>query len=162
MLVLLVRHGHAGTKRQWRRDDRERPLDAQGIAEATALSRVLSPFEPTRLVSSPYLRCLQSITPLAEDCGLDIEETADLVPDAGAAATQLVRALTLDLDGSGAIVLCTHGEVIHEVQTRLAAEENSPCLFGAEALREKGSVWVLDGASGPHWSVRYLPPLSTK
>ncbi len=30
MIVLLVRHGRAGDRKKWERDDRPRPLDAKG------------------------------------------------------------------------------------------------------------------------------------
>jgi 8-oxo-(d)GTP phosphatase len=156
MLVLLVRHGHAGTKRQWRGDDSFRPLDAPGFLEAEALSRILLPFDPTRIVSSPYLRCVQSVTPLADAIGQRIERTASLVPEAGAAATQLAR--TVAVDGPGSVVLCTHGEVIHDMQALLGADGDAPLSFGLQSLREKGSVWVLDRTGRRFTSARYLPP----
>jgi broad specificity phosphatase PhoE len=156
MLVLLVRHGHAGTKRQWRGDDGFRPLDAEGYAQAMALRRVLVPFQPARIVSSPYLRCIESITPLAETLGATIERTQDLVPDAGAAATTLAR--TIGVEGPGSIVLCTHGEVIGDMQALMASEGDAPSGFGPDSLREKGSVWVLERQDGQFVRADYLPP----
>jgi phosphohistidine phosphatase SixA len=156
MLVLLVRHGHAGTKRQWRGDDGFRPLDAEGYAQAMALCRVLVPFQPARIVSSPYLRCIQSIAPLAETLGESIERTQSLVPDAGTAATVLAR--TIVVDGPGSVVLCTHGEVIGDMQALMATEGDAPPGFGPESLREKGSVWVLDRQDGKFVRADYFPP----
>jgi broad specificity phosphatase PhoE len=159
MLVLLVRHGHAGTKRQWRGDDGFRPLDAQGDAQAMALCRVLVPFQPTRIASSPYLRCIQSIAPLAKTLGVDIERLQSLVPDAGPAATALAR--TIVVDGPGSVVLCTHGEVIRDIQAALTNEGDAPPGFGPASLREKGSVWVLDRRDGRFVRADYLPPPHT-
>jgi 8-oxo-dGTP diphosphatase len=154
MLVLLVRHGHAGTKRHWRGDDSFRPLDAQGFAEAEGLAASLASFDPVRVLSSPYLRCVQTVTPLAESLGLRIERAQSLVPDAGAAATLLAREVSSE--GNGAVVLCTHGEVIHEMQARLVADGISS--FGPTSLREKGSVWVLDRHAGRFVGARHIPP----
>jgi phosphohistidine phosphatase SixA len=154
MLVLLVRHGHAGTKRQWRGDDSFRPLDAQGFAEAGDLALLLAAFNPVRVLSSPYLRCLQTVTPLADALGLLIERSPDLVPEAGATAT--ARSREVSGDGDGSVVLCTHGEVIHEMQARLAGD--GVPSFGPTSLREKGSVWVLERQDGRFIAAHHIPP----
>jgi 8-oxo-(d)GTP phosphatase len=152
MLVLLVRHGHAGAKRSWRGDDRRRPLNAQGLAEAGALASLLAPYAPVRIISSPFLRCVQSVRPLGETVGIGIETSPSLVPDAGATAALLVVAAA----GDGPVVICTHGEVIHDLQTHLGADGLSS--FGPESPREKASVWVLERRDGRFLSATYLPP----
>jgi 8-oxo-dGTP diphosphatase len=154
MLVLLVRHGHAGTKRHWRRDDRLRPLNEQGFAESEALADLLASFAPARIVSSPFLRCVQSVTPLSNASGIPVERSQSLVPEAGDAAKLL--ALGVSINGPGSVVLCTHGEVIHDVQTHLGRE--GPPFFGSDSLREKASVWVLDRLDGRFVHAVYLPP----
>jgi phosphohistidine phosphatase SixA len=154
MLVLLVRHGHAGAKRQWHGDDGLRPLDAVGLGQAAGLVATLARFGPRRVVSSPLLRCVQTVTPLSEALGIPIERSQSLVPEAGTAATLLAR--TIATDEPGAIVLCTHGEVIHDIQAELARDEVSG--FSEASSREKGSVWVLYRSDGLFTEVRYLPP----
>lgn len=65
----------------------------------------------------------------------------------------------VSVDGPGSVVLCTHGEVIHDMQTRLENEEPAGFAgFGPASLREKGSVWVLDRAEGRFTAPRHLPP----
>jgi 8-oxo-(d)GTP phosphatase len=162
MLVLLVRHGHAGTKRHRRRDDHLRPLNRQGLADAVALSRLLVPYRPSRIVSSPFLRCTQTVAPLAQALGLPIEESTDLIPEAAAAAPRFVLgiAVTTDDGPSGAVVVCTHGEVIHELQLSLG--KDGPPSFRTDSPREKGSVWVLDREDGIFVGATYLPPPETK
>jgi 8-oxo-(d)GTP phosphatase len=154
MMVLLVRHGHAGTKRQWRGDDGVRPLDALGLGQAAGLVLLLAPFEPVQIVSSPLLRCVQTVTPLSEALGIPIERSQSLLPEAGTAATLLARNVTND--GPGAVVLCTHGEVIHDMQAQVA-HDGLPG-FSPASSREKGSVWVLDRADGRFTAAYYLPP----
>jgi len=63
--LLLVRHAKAGHRKDWDGDDRARPLSRAGITQARKLVPVLSPSAPTRLLSSPYTRCVQSLEPLA-------------------------------------------------------------------------------------------------
>src|SRR5665213_1251054 len=100
MLVLLVRHGHAEAKRNWRGDDCLRPLNAQGLAEAEALAKLLTPFAPQRIVSSPFLRCLQSVTPLGEAVRIAVETSDSLIPDASSAAASLVVDVATDEPGA--------------------------------------------------------------
>ena len=153
MLVLLVRHGHAGAKRQWHGDDSFRPLDPLGLAQAAALVPLLTPFLPARILSSPFLRCVQTVTPLGHALGIPIERAPTLVPEAHA-ATLLAR--DVSIAASGAIVLCTHGEVIHDMQAEIATDGLTD--FGPASLREKGSVWVLDRTDRRFTGARYLPP----
>jgi 8-oxo-dGTP diphosphatase len=152
MLVLLVRHGHAGTKRQWPGDDEIRPLDAQGLVEAQALVPLLASLAPGRILSSPFLRCVQSMAPLGEALGLEVENSPSLTPDAGTAANKLV--LGVSAHGSGAVVVCTHGEVIHDLQSSLGKQ--APPNFNAHAPREKASIWELERTSGRFVSAIYI------
>jgi len=63
--VAVVRHGRAGDRQSWERDDRLRPLDGKGQRQAMALIDQLAPYRIERIVSSPYLRCIQTVVPLA-------------------------------------------------------------------------------------------------
>jgi phosphohistidine phosphatase SixA len=154
MLVLLVRHGHAGTKRQSVGDDSLRPLDGQGFAEAQALVALVAPYTPERIISSPFLRCVQSVAPLAQATGITTRNSPSLTPESGAAAS--VLALNVGTRGTGAVVLCTHGEVIHYLQSRFGRD--GPSNFNADAPREKGSVWVLERGAHGFVGATYLAP----
>jgi 8-oxo-(d)GTP phosphatase len=151
--VLVVRHGHAGSKERWRGDDRSRPLSAHGRAEAAALVGMLEPLRPARIVSSPLLRCLQTVEPVAERLGLAIETTERLEPDAGAAAAALVLELARQ---RGPTVVCTHGETIAVIQREL--ESQGALTFGPDPARDKGSVWVLHARRGRITAADYLAP----
>lgn len=152
--LLLVRHAHAGSKQRWRDDDRLRPLSERGRDEAAALVDMIAPYEPVRIVSSPYLRCLQTVEPLAERLDLPVEESSALEPDADEAAVELLRSLAL---GPGPVVVCTHGETIERLQRRLLPLRRQAARR-ADTAREKGSVWVLEAKKGRFTSAHYLPP----
>jgi 8-oxo-dGTP diphosphatase len=157
MLVLLVRHGHAGSKRHWEGDDSFRPLNEQGLAESVALADLIAPFTPTRILSSPFRRCMQSVAPLAHALSIEVEPSMSLIPDAGSAATSLALGVTAHT--AGPVVLCTHGEVIRDMQAILVKGGKSS--FGPDGRREKASVWVLDRLDGQFVSASYLPPPRT-
>lgn len=139
MTILLVRHASAGERKEWRGDDRLRPLDALGRRQAEGLVDVLRLHHPSRILSSGFVRCRETVEPLARALGLAVEEREELAE--GASAEHFVR-LAAQL-GNDLPVLCTHGDVVAD-------------LLGEES--EKGSTWILrlDGrALAP---VQYLHP----
>jgi phosphohistidine phosphatase SixA len=121
MRVILLRHASAGDRSAWTGDDRLRPLDDRGRAQAEALRPVLAKLGVTRAVSSPYVRCTQTVAPLELDIELD-DRLAE-----GAAASG-VRELLAQLDGA---VACTHGDVVEAVLGR-------PLKKGAGIVLEDG------------------------
>jgi broad specificity phosphatase PhoE len=152
-MLLLVRHANAGDKSLWQGPDSLRPLSSAGRAEAAGLVFRLSDYPIERLLTSPTVRCRQTVQPLAHDRRLPIEPAPALAATAG-----LGEVLTL-LEGPELqdAVLCTHGEVIGQVLVRLVADGlavDQPLAW------PKGSTWLLDGANGQVKVARYLPPLS--
>jgi 8-oxo-dGTP diphosphatase len=70
--LLVVRHARAGDRSAWLGDDRLRPLDKRGRKQARALVEALEPFAVGRILSSPYLRCVETVEPLAARRGIEI------------------------------------------------------------------------------------------
>ena len=110
--LLLVRHASAGDREIWSGDDRERPLDERGRLQAARLPLVLSGHRIGRVVSSPYLRCVQTVEPLAASRGVQVETRTELAEGAGAEAVVAVAAET------GVGVLCLHGDALEDVLGR--------------------------------------------
>ena len=73
MSWLLVRHARAGSRKGWEGPDIERPLSKKGRRQADGLVEMLEAAGVKRIVSSPYVRCTQTVEPLAEALGLEIE-----------------------------------------------------------------------------------------
>jgi len=157
MELLLVRHAHAGARERWAGDDRLRPLSARGRADARALVPLLVPYSPARILSSPLVRCVQTVEPLALRLGIDIEESSLLLPDAGARAKRLIRKLAA---GQGRVVVCTHGETIDDLQRAYARDRirSRSRGFRPGDPHEKGSVWLLRFRDGLLDEAHYLPP----
>ena len=65
--VLIVRHGTAGRKSRYKGDDRKRPLDKHGRAQAESLVGLLLAFGASDLHAASRVRCHQTIEPLAEE-----------------------------------------------------------------------------------------------
>src|SRR6266567_4600412 len=77
-MLLLVRHAHAGDKSRWQGPDSLRPLSPTGQAEAAGLVVRLEDYPIGRILSSPTVRCQQTVQPLAHDRRLPIEPTPAL------------------------------------------------------------------------------------
>jgi phosphohistidine phosphatase SixA len=127
-VILLVRHARAGERGSAGPDDSLRPLDETGRQQAEALAAMLSDQPLTRIVTSPYRRCIQTVEPLARAAGLEIEQRDEL---AEGSPVSDVLALIAGHDEQDDLLLCTHGDVIEE-------------MVGRGRPAEKGSVWVLD------------------
>jgi 8-oxo-dGTP diphosphatase len=139
MNILLVRHATAGRSTS-APDDHLRPLDERGREQAEKLLGPLAPYDVRRILTSPYVRCRQTVDPLADALGLPVEDVPEL---AEGSTVEDVRRLVGSLDGETA-VLCTHGDVVYE-------------LLGEES--KKGSTWVLEVAPDGGLARReYLPP----
>ena len=147
--LLLVRHGHAGSRSDWDGPDDLRPLDSRGTAEARRLAEVLPLFGPTEVFSAPPVRCRATVAPLAERLGLDLQPLPELGeegfsadPDAGLAAVE--RLLEPRTDG-GVTVACSQGGAIPSVLMALGVSWDGSRAYPPAA---KGSVWVLGGGPG--------------
>ena len=66
---MVLRHTKARARKTWRKDDRLRPLLAEGKRDATRLIPLLAAYAPTRLVTSSSVRCAQTLAPYAAACG---------------------------------------------------------------------------------------------
>jgi 8-oxo-dGTP diphosphatase len=73
--VHLIRHAKAKNRTEWAEPDELRPLTKRGRREAIAIAERLESDPPGRLVSSPFVRCVQTFEPLAVTLGLPIETT---------------------------------------------------------------------------------------
>jgi len=111
VIVLLVRHARAGDRDAWEDDDRLRPLDEKGWKQADGLIELLADYPTERLVSSPYLRCMQTFEALAAARGLEIEEAPELAE--GSTREDVLR--LLGSVESERVAICTHGDVVVEL-----------------------------------------------
>jgi 8-oxo-dGTP diphosphatase len=148
--VLLIRNAHAGSRREPKLPDKARHLSARGVKQARSLVETLEPFSPQRILSSPALKCLETVTPLATALNLKVEKEEALGAGADLAALALVRRVANEK-----IALCTHGDVIPDILVSLADEDRLD--LGPRPRQAKGSVWVLEAERGRFVKALYLP-----
>jgi len=148
--ILLVRHAHAGNSEAWVGDDRIRPLSRKGVAQSQGLVRLLDDRPIATIQASPFVRCTQTVEPLAAARGLTVLPSNALAEGSDDDALRLVR----DLAGHDA-ALCTHGDIIPAVLRGLGDEG---LRLPPKARWQKGSVWVLSADGEGSWQAVYLPP----
>lgn len=124
--ILILRHAAAGDRSTWKGPDRDRPLTKKGRRQAEAIVDLYAPYRVARIFSSPYIRCVQTVEPLSDALGIEIE-LSDKLAEGADGASKLVA--SVGRNSSGAVVLCTHGDVIWD----LTGGGHAP----------KASTWVL-------------------
>ncbi|MBA3266858.1 MAG: histidine phosphatase family protein [Acidimicrobiia bacterium] len=152
-MLYLVRHGKAGSRHDWKGPDHERPLSKRGRRQAQGLVELVAGRDIDAVVSSPFVRCVETVQPLADKLGLEVEAASGLAEGASCdEALALVHRLA-----STTSVLCSHGDVIGIILDALAADgidlpSDYPCA--------KGSTWEFQTTDGRIAGARYLPPPS--
>jgi broad specificity phosphatase PhoE len=149
-MLYLLRHAHAGNKKKWSGPDDRRPLSAAGRREAAGLVTLLHDRPIATILSSPALRCEQTVRPLAERRGLPVglDDRLDVDADLDDAA----KLLRPDL---GDVLLCSHGELIGQL-IGLLKERGAP--IDQDARWPKGSTWLLRFSGDRVAEATYLPP----
>jgi 8-oxo-(d)GTP phosphatase len=147
-VIYVVRHAHAGARTKWDGPDHLRPLSPKGWKQAAALADRLQGVE--LLLSSHYLRCRQTLEPLAERLRLPIQDEPRLVE-----GTPFREFLELVTTPAPPTAMCTHGDiVINLVDYLLRRRLTDPDQAGSS----KASVWELEVEDGAIKAARYIPP----
>jgi 8-oxo-dGTP diphosphatase len=149
-VFFLVRHAAAGSRSDWDGEDRERPLSNRGQRQAQGLVDLLGGREIERILSSPFVRCRQTVEPLATVLGLEIEVREELAEATGYKPT---RDLIREMVGTNALV-CSHGDVIPAlldwmIRRGMSLKSSFEC--------KKGSTWEVEVRAGEFRKARYLP-----
>lgn len=151
MALFLIRHAKAGDRQRWTDRDEVRPLSKKGWRQAEGLRAAFEGRAIPRLLSSPYVRCIQTLEPMAEMVDGKVEVAPVLAEGMSfEGALDLLQTLP---DGS---VLCSHGDVIPDTIDALIRRGTE--LVGQPDWR-KGVTWVLERDDhGAVTTASALPP----
>ena len=139
MTLHLVRHATAGHRSPFDGDDLGRQLSEAGHEQAAVLAGFFAQMPVRSVWSSLAERCLQTVTPVAAQHGLEVVPQRFLTE--GGRPTDFLEALRAESPVEGDLVLCSHGDLIPDVLSRLLREGMS--VVGPRGC-EKGSVWSLE------------------
>ena len=126
--LILLRHAKALPKGGWKRADIDRPLDDSGRDSAKALADLLACFAPSfRLLSSPAVRCTETLHPLSQLTGDPVRQERSLYihgkPVTGAADSGTVNAALIRaaIASGEPTVICAHRENMPALQEAVLA-----------------------------------------
>lgn len=139
--VYLVRHGNAGIRSKWKGPDKHRPLTELGRQQSLGVAEMLARHPITEVWSSPAIRCVESVAPVADNTDLEVQTSKALKEFA-------------DLDkiykflgkiGPGSVVVSSHKDWIGPLLKDLDSKKVK--LRGSRKW-PKASIWILDLVDG--------------
>ena len=159
--VVLVRHARAGKRSEWKGDDALRPLDKTGRTQAELLAPVLRAFGVTAVHAAPRVRCEQTVTPFADEAGLEVTVEPTFADEAfeGDPEATLRRLVEL-ADAPGLVAVCSQGGAIPGVIGDLCSRSR---IDPGDTATKKAGMWVL-GLEGERavFADRYPSPMPVR
>ncbi len=135
MKLYLIRHAHAGQRKNSDGHDRYRKLSDRGHEAAELISSSLGGITTRAIISSPSTRCVQTVEPLAASLGLEVIEDERIWED-----SSIDEAIELLMENvNDGAVFCSHGNIIPEMLHYLMQQGMTTKGRGCA----KGSVWTL-------------------
>jgi len=141
--IHLIRHAHAGRRSAWDGEDKLRPLSPKGTAQAKAIGAALADANIDLLWTSAFVRCRQTLLPLATSVGLEIVDHGALIE--GAWGTDALDAVLGAHAAGHTLAACSHGDVIPALVA--AAVGRGAQLDGPRAIT-KGARYECTVADG--------------
>jgi 8-oxo-dGTP diphosphatase len=104
--LIVVRHAQARTRTSWKGDDLERPLTKPGQVQARRLEPLLRAYGVRAVLTSPAVRCAQTVEMYARSVKALLEVDDRLAEDTK--PKRVDRSITTAVERKGPLVICTH------------------------------------------------------
>lgn len=118
--VIVLRHAQARTRNGWKADDLERPLTKPGESQARKLAPLLQAYGVRGVLTSPAIRCAQTVDTYARSVKALMEVDDRLAEDTKPRAVE--RSIATVLDRKGPIVVCSHRPTLPWIFASLRVE----------------------------------------
>lgn len=159
--LLIVRHAKAESRKSWKGTDANRPITPKGAAAAFALNRELACYNPTRLATSPWLRCQETLQVLSWQTERSMEHIDALTEDAFAEHPTIswlafLKQIQRTLETRETTAICMHRPVIGGMFDHLrglcARKALSKQLIAKTPFMPTGTavaLFIIDTPQGP-------------
>ncbi|MCK6081786.1 NUDIX domain-containing protein [Microbacterium sp. EYE_5] len=151
--IVVLRHGKATPREDWKGKDADRPLTDRGRRQAKAVVGPLRSFGVQRVVSSDAVRCVDTVAPLAKALHRDIRRTELISQDAWEGGRADLRKVVGKRVRAGKpAVLCSHRPVLPELMSEIALATGTmkgSYLGSASSLETGGFSVVHLSATNP-------------
>ena len=104
--VIVLRHAQARTRNGWKDDDLERPLTKPGEAQALRLAPLLRAYGVRSVITSPAVRCGQTVDAYARSIKALMEVDDRLAEETK--PKRVERSIMTVLERKGPTVICSH------------------------------------------------------
>lgn len=119
--LIALRHGKATPPSSWDGPDATRPLTAKGVKQAAGNVATIAAWQPRKLVTSPAVRCVATVAPLAAAYGLKPVKEPGISQDSYEDGTARVREIVgRRVRKLKTAVLCSHGPVLPDILREIA------------------------------------------
>jgi 8-oxo-dGTP pyrophosphatase MutT (NUDIX family)/phosphohistidine phosphatase SixA len=138
--LIVVRHALSVRRKDWSAEDPGRPLSRDGKEQSKRLSKLLACWAPTRLVSSPSRRCVDTLAPFADRTGLPIDIEPGLSEEGFHENPKRAKTLIAGLRAEREVILvCTHRPLLVTIADLIGLD--LPRSARSNPL-PKGALWV--------------------
>jgi 8-oxo-dGTP diphosphatase len=119
--LVMVRHARSRSRSSWPDADPQRPLNPRGRERADALIPLLSAYGVSRIVTSPSVRCLDTVQPFASAIKRRVRLKSGLSEEGFAEhPDRALYHLSRLLERGSPAVVCSHGPVLPVLLEQLA------------------------------------------
>jgi 8-oxo-dGTP diphosphatase len=119
--IIALRHGKAVAPSSWSGPDATRPLTERGVQQAATNVATIEAWRPRTILTSPAVRCVATVAPLAATTGIRPKQKPHLSQDAYEAGSANVREVVgKRVRARKTAVLCSHGPVLPEILREVA------------------------------------------
>jgi 8-oxo-dGTP diphosphatase len=119
--IIALRHGKATAPTSWSGPDATRPLTERGVQQSATNVATIKAWRPLKIVTSPAVRCVATVAPLAAATGIKPKQEPNLSQDAWEDGSANVREVVgKRVRKRASTVLCSHGPVLPEILREVA------------------------------------------
>lgn len=172
--IIVLRHAKATPRSDWKQgkavDDGNRPLLPEGKTQAKDLVPLLQAFGPKRVITSPWVRCFNTVQPYAKRFRLPVIERSQLSELGNKKGPRRTTNVIKDAVKEGkAAIVCSHRPALPTILGSLGALaskdlarwiEESANLKPAEMIVIQISSEKLKAVTAERWTTE--PVLATK
>lgn len=137
--LILLRHAKATPRDQWDGEEAKRPLLPDGKKQAKRLIPALDAYAPKRLVTSPWMRCYQTVEPYSKNKKRTLILRSQLTELSNALSPRKTKhAVEQIFDTSKSALLCSHRPALPTIVQTLSSRaipEIQEQLLDATTLR---------------------------
>ncbi|MGI8614505.1 MAG: NUDIX hydrolase [Nocardioidaceae bacterium] len=112
--LVVLRHAAAYPRKEWKGNDRRRPLSEEGQRQARELVPLLAAFGVRQVVTSDSVRCVQTVEPFTSGRDLEVDLEKGLTEEDATLGAVAATARSL-LAAKTPVVVCTHRPVVPQL-----------------------------------------------